>query len=54
MKHILIKGFTILALGAGMLASCTRDLNTSPVNAITSATVYSDFANYKPIRTNLE
>ena len=32
-----------------MLASCTRDLNTSPVNAITSATVYSDFTNYKPI-----
>ena len=49
MKNILFKSLTILALGAGMLASCTRDLNTSPVNAITSATVYADFANYKPI-----
>lgn len=47
MKKDLFKLLCVTALAAGVLSSCTKELNRYPTNGITSQTVYSTAGGYK-------
>jgi len=47
MKHNILKQWLVGGLAAGMLVSCTKNLDLTPTNDVTAATVYSTAAGYK-------
>jgi len=51
MKYI--KSLFIIGTIAVSITSCTKDLDRVPFYDVTSATVYNDFSNYKPILAKL-
>ena len=49
MCYKFLKIFSLLAVSAWLLASCTKDLDRKPFYDVTSASVYEDFNNYKDV-----